>query len=558
MVEPHAPWQARRSCSESWTSEPRARRDALRRPLRQPLPAAHPACRRLDVRLRRGRRDLARARAGAGSAATSSTASRTCRTSCCTGCSPSRYCESDVLADDGLGAVRRRRRRAPSACRPSATGSTRNVAYGVASMPTTTTIEIFDRRGGMCRDFAHLGVTFCRALGIPARYVVRLHAGHRHPRPVPADGLPRLVRGLARRSLVDVRRALQHAAHRPASRSAAGATPPTSPWSRPTGAATLERHDGVGRRGHRARRQSRPVLPVEAGYRMSDDALGDLIATLGSIDHDEIDWQNVQRTTVLIHQHFRYAYPGPVSELRQRLMVVPPDFHDDQRLVTHKMPRLGLQRRHRALLRHVRQRRPRLQRSRRSSTTVDFSDLGRRRARGVGRRQRRARRARRRTRASPSPRGSPQPDDALRAAAEPLRASGASGLELAEQIGHARARALHLRLGHHRRRDDGRRGLGRRRRRVPGLRPLHARPLPAVRPARALRLGPPARRGRHPRLGRGARAAPAGSRGAAGRGVRPDPRSPPRAALRHRRRRARLRRRATDVGHVRGRRTAAS
>jgi transglutaminase-like putative cysteine protease len=23
----------------------------------------------------------------------------------------------------------------------------------------------------MCRDFAHLGVTFCRALGIPARYV---------------------------------------------------------------------------------------------------------------------------------------------------------------------------------------------------------------------------------------------------------------------------------------------------------------------------------------------------------------------------------------------------
>ena len=33
------------------------------------------------------------------------------------------------------------------------------------------TIEIFERRGGMCRDFAHLGVTFCRALGIPARYV---------------------------------------------------------------------------------------------------------------------------------------------------------------------------------------------------------------------------------------------------------------------------------------------------------------------------------------------------------------------------------------------------
>ena len=34
--------------------------------------------------------------------------------------------------------------------------------------------------------------------------------------------------------------------------------------------------------------------------------LGDLIATLGSIDDDEIDWQNVARTTVLIHQTYRY------------------------------------------------------------------------------------------------------------------------------------------------------------------------------------------------------------------------------------------------------------
>ena len=70
---------------------------------------------------------------------------------------------------------------------------------------------------------------------------------------------------------------------------------------------------------------------------MVDDALGDLIATLGSIDDDEIDWQNVARTTVLIHQAFRYQYPGPVASLRQRLIVVPPDFHDDQRLLTHKL-----------------------------------------------------------------------------------------------------------------------------------------------------------------------------------------------------------------------------
>jgi transglutaminase-like putative cysteine protease len=67
------------------------------------------------------------------------------------------------------------------------------------------------------------------------------------------------------------------------------------------------------------------------------ESLGDLIATLGSIDDDEIDWQNVRQTTVLIQQRFAYEYPGPIASLRHRLMVVPPDYHDDQRLVTHKL-----------------------------------------------------------------------------------------------------------------------------------------------------------------------------------------------------------------------------
>jgi transglutaminase-like putative cysteine protease len=70
---------------------------------------------------------------------------------------------------------------------------------------------------------------------------------------------------------------------------------------------------------------------------MLGDSLGELIATLGSVDSDEIDWENVRQTTVLIHQTFRYDYPGPISELRQRLMVVPPDRHGLQRLVTHKL-----------------------------------------------------------------------------------------------------------------------------------------------------------------------------------------------------------------------------
>ena len=66
---------------------------------------------------------------------------------------------------------------------------------------------------------------------------------------------------------------------------------------------------------------------------MTDETLGDLIATLGSVDDDEIDWPNVRQTTVLVQQSFAYEYPGPIEGLRHRLMVVPPDYHDDQRLL---------------------------------------------------------------------------------------------------------------------------------------------------------------------------------------------------------------------------------
>ena len=40
-----------------------------------------------------------------------------------------------------------------------------------ASHPLTWAAAVFASRKGVCRDFAHLGVTFCRAMNIPARYV---------------------------------------------------------------------------------------------------------------------------------------------------------------------------------------------------------------------------------------------------------------------------------------------------------------------------------------------------------------------------------------------------
>jgi transglutaminase-like putative cysteine protease len=43
-------------------------------------------------------------------------------------------------------------------------------AHG-SSNPWTTAADVYRSRQGVCRDFAHLAITFCRALNIPARYV---------------------------------------------------------------------------------------------------------------------------------------------------------------------------------------------------------------------------------------------------------------------------------------------------------------------------------------------------------------------------------------------------
>jgi transglutaminase-like putative cysteine protease len=61
------------------------------------------------------------------------------------------------------------------------------------------------------------------------------------------------------------------------------------------------------------------------------------IATLDLLDTGGIDWEQVQRTAYLIHQHFRYDYPGPVRDLKQRLLIVPPDTYGDQKRIVHHL-----------------------------------------------------------------------------------------------------------------------------------------------------------------------------------------------------------------------------
>jgi len=53
--------------------------------------------------------------------------------------------------------------------------------------PTRTAWEAFEERRGVCRDFAHLAVTFCRCMNIPARYCTG-YLGDIGIIPVPAPG----------------------------------------------------------------------------------------------------------------------------------------------------------------------------------------------------------------------------------------------------------------------------------------------------------------------------------------------------------------------------------
>ena len=84
---------------------------------------------------------------------------------------PSRYCPSDQLArfaQRQFGGI------APGFSRVSEICSWihHEVDYLFGTSDSTTTAaDTFALRAGVCRDFAHLGITFCRALGIPARFV---------------------------------------------------------------------------------------------------------------------------------------------------------------------------------------------------------------------------------------------------------------------------------------------------------------------------------------------------------------------------------------------------
>ena len=84
---------------------------------------------------------------------------------------PSRFCLSDVLSDTAwqlFGNTRPGWERVQAIC--DWVHNSIRFEYG-SSTPRTTAVDIYEQRVGVCRDFTHLAVTFCRALNIPTRYV---------------------------------------------------------------------------------------------------------------------------------------------------------------------------------------------------------------------------------------------------------------------------------------------------------------------------------------------------------------------------------------------------
>lgn len=98
----------------------------------------------------------------------------------------SRYCEVDLLLNTATELF---------ASTPRGWGRVRaicewvhnNVTFGYKfASATRTALGVYTERIGVCRDFQHLAITFCRSLNIPARYVM----GYLGDIGVPPDGNP--------------------------------------------------------------------------------------------------------------------------------------------------------------------------------------------------------------------------------------------------------------------------------------------------------------------------------------------------------------------------------
>jgi transglutaminase-like putative cysteine protease len=99
---------------------------------------------------------------------------------------PSRYCLPDVLGGEAwtrFGALPPGYRRVQAVC--DYVNSHLTFQYG-SSTALSSAVDVNLAGRGVCRDFTHLAISFCRALNIPARYVF----GYLPDMDVPPDPAP--------------------------------------------------------------------------------------------------------------------------------------------------------------------------------------------------------------------------------------------------------------------------------------------------------------------------------------------------------------------------------
>lgn len=84
---------------------------------------------------------------------------------------PSRYCPSDLFTEIAEQRFQELPRGYTRALAISDWVNAELAYVGGSTGPHSTAADAFQQKEGVCRDFAHLAISVCRAAGIPARYV---------------------------------------------------------------------------------------------------------------------------------------------------------------------------------------------------------------------------------------------------------------------------------------------------------------------------------------------------------------------------------------------------
>jgi transglutaminase-like putative cysteine protease len=67
------------------------------------------------------------------------------------------------------------------------------------------------------------------------------------------------------------------------------------------------------------------------------DLMTGAASQIALLDHHAVEWSQVRETRYWMYQRFDYHYPGAIRELRQRLMVIPPEYYGDQRVCAYDL-----------------------------------------------------------------------------------------------------------------------------------------------------------------------------------------------------------------------------